>query len=195
MWRQFYRSNENIDFEEELLDDEDSVQEDEKNEIISIVSSKINEDHIKKMNRIFKKQPHLAKMFMNEKLEKEKKEKEQQDKNQNKHLQEEAKKKLFLLKKQQEEKLEPKLKPVQNIMSPQIMEKFQEFLKFQKIQSEINQLPFVPLEIKTFHEFTDTNKESVKDDKKTEIIIKQNRPLNLTKQRQSLLNILNKKKK
>ena len=195
MWRQLYRSNENIDFEEEHLDDDDSVQEDGKNELISIVSSKINQDHIKKMNRIFKKQPHLAKMFMNEKLEKEKKEKEQQDKNQNKRLLEEAKKKSFLLKKQQEEKLEPKLSPVQNIMSPQIMEQFQQFLKFQNIQSGMNQLHSVPLEIKTFREFTNTNEESVKSDKKTEFIIKQNRPLNLTEQRQSLLNILNKKKK
>jgi hypothetical protein len=195
MWRQLYRSNENIDFEEERLDDDDSVQEEGKTELANIVSSKINQDHIKKMNRIFKKQPHLSKMFMNEKLEKEKKEKEQQDKDRNKRLQEASKKKLLLLKKQQEEKLSTKLKPVQNIMSPQIMEKFQEFLKFQQIQSGINQLPSVPLEIKTFREFTDTNEQSVKADKKTEVIIKQNRPLNLTEQRQSLLNILNKKKK
>lgn len=194
MWRQLYRSNENIDFEEERLDD-NSVQEDENNVLATIVNSNINKDHIKKMNRIFKKQPHLSKMFMNEKLEKEKKEKEQQDKDRNKRLQEESKKKLLLLKKQQEEKLSTKLKPVQNIMNPQIMEKFQEFLKFQQIQSGINQLPSVPLEIKTFREFTDTNEQSVKADKKTEVIIKQNRPLNLTEQRQSLLNILNKKKK
>jgi hypothetical protein len=195
MWRQLYRSNENIDFEEEHLDDDDSVQEDEKNELISIVSSNINIEHEEKMKKIFKKQPHLAKMFMNEKLEKEIKEREQQEKNRNKCLQEEAKKKSFLLKKQQEEKLEPKLSTVQNIMNPQIMEQFQQFIKFQNIQSGMNQLPSVPLEIKTFREFTNTNEESVKADKKTEFIIKQNRPLNLTEQRQSLLNILNKKKK
>ena len=60
----------------------------------------------------------------------------------------------------------------------------------------------VPMEIKTFREFTDTDNESVKTDKKidkkidkkTEIIIKQNRPPNLAQQRQSLMKILSKKK-
>ena len=52
---------------------------------------------------------------------------------------EEAKKKSLLLKKQQEEKLEPKLSSVQNIMNPQIMDQFQQFLKFQQIQSGMNQ--------------------------------------------------------
>lgn len=197
MWRQLYRTSDNIDFDEEQVEDE-SVKEDAQSELASVVSSKINEDHVKKMNRIFKKQPHLAKMFMNEKLEKERKEKEQQEKDRNKRLQEEAKKKSLLLKKQQEEKLEPKLKQVQNIMNPQIMDQFQQFLKFQQIQSGMNQLPQVPIEIKTFREFTDTNEESVKQDKKIdkkpEVIIKQNRPQNLAQQRQSLLKILSKKK-
>lgn len=197
MWRQLYRTSENIDFDEEQVEDE-SVKEDAQSELASVVSSKINEDHVKKMNRIFKKQPHLAKMFMNEKLEKERKEKEQQEKDRNKRLQEEAKKKSLLLKKQQEEKLEPKLKQVQNIMNPQIMDQFQQFLKFQQIQSGMNQLPQVPIEIKTFREFTDTNEESVKQDKKIdkkpEVIIKQNRPPNLAQQRQSLMKILSKKK-
>ena len=194
MWRQFYRSNENIDF------DDNSVQEDGRTEIESVVSSKINIEHEEKMNKIFKKQPHLAKMFMNEKIEKEKKEKEQQEKNLNKHIQEEAKKKSLLLKKQQEEKLEPTLNPVQNILNPQIMEQFQQFLKFQQLQSGMNQFKSVPvqvpMEIKTFREFTDTDTdtESVRTDKKTEIIIKQNRPPNLSQQRQSLMKILSKKK-
>jgi len=196
MWRQLYRSNENIDF------DDNSVQEDDRTEIESVVSSKINIEHEEKMNKIFKKQPHLAKMFMNEKIEKEKKEKEQQEKNQNKHIQEEAKKKSLLLKKQQEEKLEPTLNPVQNILNPQIMEQFQQFLKFQQLQSGMNQFKSVPvqvpMEIKTFREFTDTDTdtdtESVRTDKKTEIIIKQNRPPNLSQQRQSLMKILSKKK-
>ncbi len=193
MWRQLYRTNDNIDFDDERLDN-DSVQEDDQTELASIVSSKLNIEHEEKMNKIFKKQPHLAKMFMNEKLEKERKDREQQEKDRNKYLQEEANKKSLLLKKQQDEKLEPKLNTVQNIMNPQIMEQFQQFLKFQQIQSGMNQLPNVPIEIKTFREFTDTNEESEKPNKKTEIIIKQNRPPNLAQQRQSLIKILSKKK-
>lgn len=197
MWRQLYRTNENIDFNDEHVDDE-SVQEDARTELESVVSSKINIEHEEKMMKIFKKQPHLAKMFMNDKIENEKKEKEQQEKERNKHKQEEAKTKSLLLKKQQEERLEPMLNPVQNILNPQIMEQFQQFLKFQQIQSGMNQLPpvpvHVPIEIKTFREFTDNDNESVKTDKKTEVIIKQNRPLNLNQQRQSLMKILSKKK-
>ena len=189
MWRQLYRTNENIDFDDERLDDE-SVREEAQSELASVVSSKINIEHEEKMKKIFKKQPHLAKMFMNEKLEKERKEKEQQEKNQNKRLQEESKKKALLLKKQQEEKLEQKLNPVQNIMNPQIMDQFQQFLKFQQIQTSMNQLQPIPIEIKTFREFTDTENESVK----TDVIIKQNRPQNLAQQRQSLMKILSKKK-
>ena len=97
MWRQLYRTNENIDFDDERLDDE-SVREEAQSELASVVSSKINIEHEEKMKKIFKKQPHLAKMFMNEKLEKERKEKEQQEKNQNKRLQEESKKKEELAK-------------------------------------------------------------------------------------------------
>ena len=203
MWRQLYRSNENINFDDERLDD-NSVQEDDRTEIESVVSSRINIEHEEKMNKIFKKQPHLAKMFMNEKLENEKKEKEQQEKDRNKCLQEESQKKSLLLKKQQEEKLESTLNPVQNILNPQIMEQFQQFLKFQQIQSGMNQFKsvpvHVPMEIKTFREFTDTgtdtdnDNESVRTDKKTEVIIKQNRPPNLSQQRQSLMKILSKKK-
>ena len=193
MWRQLYRTSENIDFDDEHVDDE-SIREDAQSELASVVSSKINQEHENKMKKIFKKQPHLSKMFMNEKLEKERKEREQQEKDRNKRLQEESKKKAILLKKQQQEKLEPKLNQVQNIMNPQIMEQFQQFLKFQQIQSGMNQLPQVPMEIKTFREFTDTNEESVKTDKKTEVIIKQNRPQNLAQQRQSLMKILSKKK-
>ena len=189
MWRQLYRLNENIDFEEEQLDDE-SIQEDLKMELASVVSS----EHEEKMNKMFKKKPHLSKMFMNDKLEKEKKEQEKLEKYKNISLQEEANNKSFLLKKQQEEKLAPNLNIVQNIINPQIMEQFQQFLKFQQIQSGMNQLPTVPIEIKTFREFTDTNEESVKTERKTEIIIKPNRPVNLAQQRQSLMNILNKKK-
>jgi hypothetical protein len=192
MWRQLYRTNENIDFDDERVDDE-SVQEDAQTELASVVSSKINQEHEQKMKKIFKKQPHLAKMFMNEKMEKERKDREQQEKDRNKRQQEEAKKKSLLLKKQQQEKLEPKLNQVQNIMNPQIMDQFQQFLKFQQIQSGMNQLPQVPIEIKTFREFTNTNEESVKADK-TEVIIKQNRPLSLSQQRQSLMKILSKKK-
>lgn len=188
MWRQLYRTNENIDF------DDESVKEDAQTELESVVSSKINQDHEEKMKKIFKKQPHLAKMFMNEKLEKDRKEKEQQEKDRNKLLQEEAKKKSLLLKKQQQEKLEPKLNQVQNIMSPQIMDQFQQFLKFQQIQSGMNQLPTVPVEIKTFREFTDTDNDSVQTNKKTEIIIKQKGPPSLAQQRQSLMKILSKKK-
>jgi hypothetical protein len=70
------------------------------------------------------------------------------------------------------------------------MDQFQQFLKFQQIQSGMNQLPQVPIEIKTFREFTDINEESVK----SEVIIKQNRPQNLAQQRQSLMKILSKKK-
>lgn len=193
MWRQLYRTSENIDFDDEHVDDE-SIREDAQSELASVVSSKINQEHENKMKKIFKKQPHLSKMFMNEKLEKERKEREQQEKDRNKRLQEESKKKAILLKKQQQEKLEPKLNQVQNIMNPQIMDQFQQFLKFQQIQSGMNQLPQVPMEIKTFREFTDTNEESVKTDKKTEVIIKQNRPQNLAQQRQSLMKILSKKK-
>lgn len=193
MWRQLYRTNENIDFDDERVDDE-SVKEDAQSELASVVSSKINQEHEEKMMKIFKKQPHLAKMFMNEKLEKERKDREQQEKDRNKRQQEEAKTKLLLLKKQQQEKLEPKLNQVQNIMNPQIMDQFQQFLKFQQIQSGMNELASVPIEIKTFREFTDTNEESVKTDKKTEVIIKQNRPQNLAQQRQSLMKILSKKK-
>ena len=189
MWRQLYRSNENFDFEEEHLNNE-SVKEDSKTELASIVSS----EHEEKMNKMFKKKPHLSKMFMNDKLEKEKKEQEKLEKYKNISLQEEANNKSFLLKKQQEEKLAPNLNIVQNIINPQIMEQFQQFLKFQQIQSGMNQLPTVPIEIKTFREFTDTNEESVKTERKTEIIIKPNRPVNLAQQRQSLMNILNKKK-
>ncbi len=203
MWRQLYRTNDNIDFDDERFDDE-SIQEDTKTELASVVSSKINIEHEEKMKKIFKKQPHLAKMFMNEKLEKERKEKEQQERDRNKRLQEESNKKAVLLKKQQEQKIEPQLSPVQNIMNPQIMEQFQQFMRFQQIQSGMNQsqpMPVhypVPMEIKTFREFTDTDNESVKTDKKidkkTEIIIKQNRPPNLAQQRQSLMKILSKKK-
>jgi hypothetical protein len=198
MWRQLYRTNDNIDFNDEQFDD-DSIQEDAQTELASIVSSKINKEHEEKMNKIFKKQPHLEKMFVNEKLEKEKKEKEQQEKARNKDLQEESKKKSLLLKKQQDEKLEPTLNPVQNILNPQIMEQFQQFLKFQQIQSGMNQFASVPVnsvpvEIKTFREFTDNDDESVKTERKTEIIIKKKGPPNLAQQRQSLMKILSKKK-
>ena len=189
MWRQLYRTNENIDFDDELAEDE-SIKEDVQSELASVVSF----EHEKKMNKMFKKQPHLSKMFMNEKLEKDRKEKEQQEKDRNKRQQEEAKKKSLLLKKQQPEKLEPKLNQVQNIMSPQIMDQFQQFLKFQQIQSGMNQLPTVPMEIKTFREFTNTDNDSVQTNKKTEIIIKQKGPPSLAQQRQSLMKILSKKK-
>lgn len=193
MWRQLYRTNENIDFDDERVEDE-SVQEDAQSELVSVVSSKINQEHEKKMNKMFKKKPHLSKMFMNEKLEKDRKEKEQQEKDRNKRQQEEAKKKSLLLKKQQQEKLEPKLNQVQNIMSPQIMDQFQQFLKFQQIQSGMNQLPTVPVEIKTFREFTNTDNDLVQTNKKTEIIIKPKGPPSLAQQRQSLMKILSKKK-
>ena len=189
MWRQLYRTNENIDFDDELVDDE-SIKEDAQSELASVVSF----EHEKKMNKMFKKQPHLSKMFMNEKLEKDRKDKEQQEKDRNKRQQEEAKKKSLLLKKQQPEKLEPKLNQVQNIMSPQIMDQFQQFLKFQQIQSGMNQLPTVPMEIKTFREFTNTDNDSVQTNKKTEVIIKQKGPPSLAQQRQSLIKILSKKK-
>ena len=189
MWRQLYRTNENIDFDDERVEDE-SIKEDAQSELASVVSF----EHEKKMNKMFKKQPHLAKMFMNEKLEKDRKEKEQQEKDRNKRQQEEAKKKSLLLKKQQPEKLEPKLNQVQNIMSPQIMDQFQQFLKFQQIQSGMNQLPTVPVEIKTFREFTNTDNDSVQTNKKTEVIIKQKGPPSLAQQRQSLMKILSKKK-
>jgi len=189
MWRQLYRTSENIDFDEEQVEDE-SVKEDAQSELASVVSSKINIEHEKKMNRIFKKQPHLAKMFMNEKLEKERKEREQKEKELNKRKQEESKKKSVLLKKQQEEKLEPKLTPIQNIMNPQIMDQFQQFLKFQQIQTSMNQLQTIPMEIKTFREFTDTDNDSVQTNKKTEVIIKQKGPPSLAQQRQSLMKIL-----
>jgi hypothetical protein len=192
MWRQLYRTNENIDFNDEHVDDE-SVQEDARTELESVVSSKINIEHEEKMMKIFKKQPHLSKMFMNEKLEKERKDKEQQEKDCNKRQQEEAKTKSLLLKKQQEERLEPMLNPVQNILNPQIMEQFQQFLKFQQIQSGMNQLPPVPIEIKTFREFTDNDNESVKTETKTEVIIKKKGPPNLSQQRQSLMKILSKR--
>ena len=74
------------------------------------------------------------------------------------------------------------------------MDQFQQFLKFQQIQTSMNQLPPVPVEIKTFREFTDTNEESVKTEKKPEVVIKQIRPQNLAQQRQSLMKILSKKK-
>jgi hypothetical protein len=199
MWRQLYRIN---DFNDECLDD-DSIQEDARTELES-VSSRINIEHEEKMMKIFKKQPHLAKMFMNDKIENEKKEREQQEKDRNRCLQEESQKKSLLLKKQQEEKLESTLNPVQNILNPQIMEQFQQFLKFQQIQSGMSQFKSVPvpvhipMEIKTFREFTDTgtdtDNESVKTETKTEVIIKQNRPPNLSQQRQSLMKILSKKK-
>ena len=189
MWRQLYRTNENIDFDDERVEDE-SIKEDAQSELASVVSF----EHEKKMNKMFKKQPHLAKMFMNEKLEKDRKEKEQQEKDRNKRQQEEAKKKSLLLKKQQPEKLEPKLNQVQNIMSPQIMDQFQQFIKFQQIQSGMNQLPTVPVEIKTFREFTNTDNDSVQTNKKTEVIIKQKGPPSLAQQRQSLMKILSKKK-
>jgi hypothetical protein len=193
MWRQLYRTKENIDFDEERVDDE-SVQEDAQTELESVVSSKINQEHEEKMKKIFKKQPHLAKMFMNDKLEKDRKEKEQQEKDRNKRQQEEAKKKSLLLKKQQQEKLEPSLNQVQNIMSPQIMDQFQQFLKFQQIQSGMNQLSTVPMEIKTFREFTETDNDSVQTNKKTNVIIKPKGPPSLAQQRQSLMKILSKKK-
>jgi hypothetical protein len=198
MWRQLYRSNENIDFNDEQFDD-NSVQEDDRTELESVVSSKINIEHEEKMMKIFKKQPHLAKMFMNDKIENEKKEKEQQEKDRNKRLQEESKTKSLLLKKQQEERLEPSLNPVQNILNPQIMEQFQQFLKFQQIQSGMNQFAsvpvpvHVPVDIKTFREFTDTDNESVKTETKTEVIIKKKGPPNLSQQRQSLMKILSKR--
>lgn len=200
MWRQLYRSSENIDFNDEHFDD-NSVQDDSRTELESVVSSKINIEHEEKMMKIFKKQPHLAKMFMNDKIENEKKEKEQQEKERNKRLQEESKTKSLLLKKQQEEQLEPTLNPVQNILNPQIIEQFQQFLKFQQIQSGMNQFASVPVqipvqvptEIKTFREFTDTDNESVKTETKTEVIIKKKNPPNLSQQRQSLMKILSKR--
>ena len=196
MWRQLYRTNENIDFNDEQFDD-NSIQEDAQTELASVVSSKINIEHEEKMMKIFKKQPHLSKMFMNDKIENEKKEKEQQEKDRNKRLQEESKTKSLLLKKQQEERLESTLNPVQNILNPQIMEQFQQFLKFQQIQSGMNQFAsvpvHVPVDIKTFREFTDNDNESVKTETKTEVIIKKNRPPNLSQQRQSLMKILSKR--
>ena len=62
--------------------------------------------------------------------------------------------------------------------------------------SQLQQITIpVPVEIKTFREFTDTDtdNESVRTDKKTEVIIKQNRPPNLAQQRQSLMKILSKR--
>jgi hypothetical protein len=103
----------------------------------------------------------------------------------------------LLLKKQQEERLEPMLNPVQNILNPQIMEQFQQFLKFQQIQSGMNQFAsvpvHVPVDIKTFREFTDNDNESVKTETKTEVIIKKKGPPNLSQQRQSLMKILSKR--
>jgi hypothetical protein len=81
------------------------------------------------------------------------------------------------------------------------MEQFQQFLKFQQIQSGMSQFKsvpvHVPMEIKTFREFTDTgtdtDNESVKTETKTEVIIKKKGPPNLSQQRQSLMKILSKR--
>ena len=51
-------------------------------------------------------------------------------------------------------------------------------------------------EIKSFREFTNNQEKSEKSDKKekqTEIIIKQNRPQNLAKQKESLMKILSRR--
>ena len=193
MWRQLYHTGEDINFEEE--NEQNEQIEDNKTELESIVSSKIIEEHEEKMKKMFKKQPYLSKMFMNEKIEKEKEAKEAQEKERNKSLQKEAQEKSKLLKKQEQEKLQPNLVPIQNIMNPQLMEQFQSFLKFQQIQSNMNQQPIVQTsvptnEIKSFREFTNNQEKS---EKQTEIIIKQNRPQNLAKQKESLMKILSRR--
>jgi len=80
-----------------------------------------------------------------------------------------------------------------NIMNPQLMEQFQQFLRFQNIQSNMNQQSISNTnvhmnEIKSFKELSN------KQEKQTERInIKQNYPSNLEKQKESLMNILNRR--
>lgn len=80
-----------------------------------------------------------------------------------------------------------------NIMNPQLMEQFQQFLRFQNIQSNMNQPSISNTnvhmnEIKSFKELSN------KQEKQTERInIKQNYPSNLEKQKESLMNILNRR--
>ena len=205
MWRQLYHTSENINFD---FEEENENVNDDKTDHESIVSSKINKEHEEKMNKMLKNQPHLSKMFVNYKEEKEKAEKEAKEKELNKRLQKESQEKLKLLKQQELEQLQPNLVPVQNIMNPQFIEQFQQFIKFQQIQSNINQQPIaqtsvptsVPTnEIKSFREFTNNQEKSEKSEKpdkkekQTEIIIKQNRPQNLAKQKESLMKILSRR--
>ena len=197
MWRQLYHTSENINFEEENEKNE-QIDDDDMTDIESIVSSKINKEHEEKMNKMLKNKPHLSKMFVNHKEEKDKAEKDLQEKERNKRLQKESQEKSKLLKQQELEQLQPKLVPVQNIMNPQFMEQFQQFLKFQHIQTNINQQPIantsVPMnEIKSFREYTNNQEKSENSEKPIEIIIKQNRPQNLAKQKESLMKILNRR--
>jgi len=80
-----------------------------------------------------------------------------------------------------------------NIMNPQLIEQFQQFLRFQNIQSSMNQPSISNTnvhmnEIKSFKELSN------KQEKQTERInIKQNYPSNLEKQKESLMNILNRR--
>lgn len=80
-----------------------------------------------------------------------------------------------------------------NIMNPQLIEQFQQFLRFQNIQSNMNQPSISNTnvhmnEIKSFKELSN------KQEKQTERInIKQNYPSNLEKQKESLMNILNRR--
>ena len=199
MWRQLYHTSENINFEEENENNENNENneqiDDGMTDIESVTSSKINKEHEEKMNKMLKNKPHLSKMFVNHKEEKDKAEKDSQEKELNKHLKKESQEKSKLLKKQELEQLQPNLIPVQNIMNPQLMEQFQQFLKFQHIQTNMNQSPItntsVPMnEIKSFKEFTNNQEKS---EKTTEIIIKQNRPQNLAKQKESLMKILSRR--
>jgi hypothetical protein len=98
-WRNVYNNDDTENNEKnEKNENDENYENDEKKDIINL---KINEEHLKKMNELFEKNPHLKKMFINKKMETERKHKENWKNEQQKQLEEQQLQQKKLLEEQQ----------------------------------------------------------------------------------------------
>ena len=96
-WRKVYNNDETM-----KNNNNDNYENDENNDKKEIINLKINEEHYKKMNELLQKNPHLEKMFINEKRQKENWKNEQQtQKQQQKQLEEQQLQQKLLLEEKQ----------------------------------------------------------------------------------------------
>ena len=137
-WRKLY-NNENDENNENDNENNENNENDNENENKNENHLKMIQEHTQQMNKLLKKNPHLKKMFINEKTGKENKEKELKEKEKKRLLQikEKEKNKLLQIKEKEKNKLlqiKQKQEEIQNNkkneIGSELFEQFQEFLKF-----------------------------------------------------------------